>query len=82
MKYMKLLKRLMQHITDTVTPQGIAAVVPLPDAHKIPDMENLRGGWLFLDRVQDPGNVGTMVRTADAAGFTGVVVSHRSARYF
>ena len=27
-------EEVMQHITDTVTPQGIAAVVPLPDAHK------------------------------------------------
>ncbi|MBB1063706.1 TrmH family RNA methyltransferase [Limosilactobacillus fastidiosus] len=75
-------EEVMQHITDTVTPQGIAAVVSLPDAHKIPDSNTLRGGWLFLDRVQDPGNVGTMVRTADAAGFTGVVVSHRSADIF
>lgn len=75
-------EEVMQHITDTVTPQGIAAVVPLPDAHKVPDMESLHGGWLFLDRVQDPGNVGTMVRTADAAGFAGVVVSHRSADIF
>ena len=28
---------------------------------------------MFLDRVQDPGNAGTIVRTADAAGFTGVI---------
>ena len=63
-------EEVMQHITDTVTPQGIAAVVPLPDAHEVPDKDELHGGWLFLDRVQDPGNVGTMVRTADAAGFT------------
>ncbi|MBD7894979.1 RNA methyltransferase [Limosilactobacillus sp. Sa3CUN2] len=75
-------EEVMQHITDTVTPQGIAAVVSLPDAHEIPDLNTLHGGWLFLDRVQDPGNVGTMVRTADAAGFTGVVVSHRSADIF
>lgn len=75
-------EEVMQHITDTVTPQGIAAVVPLPDAHEVPDKDELHGGWLFLDRVQDPGNVGTMVRTADAAGFTGVVVSHRSADIF
>lgn len=71
---------IMRHITDTVTPQGIAAVVDLPDAHQVPD--TIEGGWLFLDRVQDPGNVGTMVRTADAAGFTGVVVSNRSADIF
>lgn len=72
---------IMKHITDTVTPQGIAAVVDLPDAHRVPT-QPLTGAWLFLDRVQDPGNVGTMVRTADAAGFTGVVVGHRSADLF
>ena len=71
---------IMRHVTDTVTPQGIAAVVDLPDAHQVP--ASLSGAWLFLDRVQDPGNVGTMVRTADAAGFTGVVVGSRSADIF
>ncbi|MDO4903570.1 MAG: RNA methyltransferase [Limosilactobacillus sp.] len=71
---------IMRHITDTVTPQGIAAVVDLPDSHRVP--EDISGAWLFLDRVQDPGNVGTMVRTADAAGFAGVVVSNRSADIF
>ena len=71
---------IMQHVTDTVTPQGIAAVVDLPDAHRVP--ANIQGAWLLLDRVQDPGNVGTMVRTADAAGFTGVVVGDRSADIF
>ncbi|WP_283621834.1 TrmH family RNA methyltransferase [Limosilactobacillus avium] len=73
-------EEIMKHITDTVTPQGIAAVVDLPDAHRVP--EKITGAWLFLDRVQDPGNVGTMVRTADAAGFAGVVVSNRSADIF
>lgn len=72
---------IMKHITDTVTPQGIAAVVELPDAHRLPS-QPLTGAWLLLDRVQDPGNVGTMVRTADAAGFTGVVVGRRSADLF
>lgn len=72
---------IMSHITDTVTPQGIAAVVPLPAAYRLPP-KLLQGAWLFLDRVQDPGNVGTMIRTADAAGFTGVVVGQRSADLF
>lgn len=71
---------IMRHITETVTPQGIAAVVDLPDSHRVPS--SISGAWLFLDRVQDPGNVGTMVRTADAAGFTGVVVGNRSADIF
>ena len=34
---------------------------------------------MFLEDVQDPGNVGTLIRTADAAGFTGVIVSDKSA---
>ncbi len=69
---------IMRAITDTVTPQGIAAEVELPtDQFDIP--ESSRGAWLFLDQVQDPGNIGTMVRTADAAGFTGVVAGSKTA---
>lgn len=74
-------EEIMRHITETVTPQGIAAVVAMPNAHQVPSAP-LNGAWLLLDRVQDPGNVGTMVRTADAAGFTGVVVGDRSADLF
>ena len=43
----------------------------------MPDLTS--GKYLFLEDVQDPGNVGTMIRTADAAGFTGVIVSSKSA---
>lgn len=72
---------IIKDITETNTPQGIVAVVELPNIHRIP-ADHLKGAWLFLDRVQDPGNVGTMVRTADAAGFTGVVASHQTADFF
>lgn len=68
---------IMKHITPTVTPQGIAAVAELPQTHFHP--QEIHGAWLMLDGVQDPGNVGTMVRTADAAGFTGVVVNDKTA---
>lgn len=37
------------------------------------------GKWVLLDNLNDPGNVGTIIRTADAAGFDGVVVSPHSA---
>ncbi|MCM0582989.1 RNA methyltransferase [Weissella diestrammenae] len=59
-------------LSDLVTPQGIFAEVSLPTANRAPQYIH-DGAWLFLDAIQDPGNVGTMVRTADAAGFTGVV---------
>lgn len=61
-----------KHISTTETPQGIFAVLETADYHEsIP--EKLGGSWLMLDNVQDPGNIGTMVRTADAAGMNGIV---------
>lgn len=71
-------KEIMADITDSVTPQGIAAVVAKPtDESEIP--ADLAGAWLLLDQIQDPGNIGTMIRTADAAGFVGVVAGHKTA---
>ena len=69
-------EEILLDLADSQTPQGIVAIVQkeevgLPDLHQ--------GKFLFLEDVQDPGNVGTMIRTADAAGFTGVIVSDKSA---
>lgn len=67
-------------IADATTPQGVVAVVTTPRA-ALPDA--LTGDLVVvLDRVADPGNVGTIVRTADAAGVTGVVVTAGSADPF
>ena len=62
-------------LATTETPQGIFAIVGLPN-YELP--QHFEGAWLLLDRVQDPGNVGTMVRSADAAGFTGVILGEGS----
>lgn len=64
-------KEIAAYLSDTESPQGIFAVVkkevpPIPQEFIKP--------YLFLDNVQDPGNVGTMIRTADAAGYEGVVL--------
>lgn len=62
-----------RHISATVTPQGVFALVNLPKTAADPLANlDLSRPWLLLDNVQDPGNIGTMVRTADAAGFAGV----------
>ncbi|CAH0416350.1 RNA methyltransferase [Periweissella fabaria] len=68
-------------IGDTVTPQGIFAEVTLPEKTFDPSYVH-DGAWLLLDAIQDPGNIGTMVRTADAAGFRGVVLGDGSADVF
>ncbi|HAT54733.1 MAG TPA: RNA methyltransferase [Lactobacillus sp.] len=68
-------------IGDTVTPQGIFAEVKMPKTStQLPEV--IHGAWVFLDAVQDPGNIGTIVRTADAAGFEGVVFGHGTADQF
>lgn len=58
------------------SPQGIMAVLPMKN---IGLPSNATGKWLLLDEVQDPGNVGTLVRTADAAGCQGVIIGEGSA---
>ena len=63
-------------LADSQTPQGIVAVV---QKEEVGQVDLSQGKFLFLEDVQDPGNVGTIIRTADAAGFTGVIVSEKSA---
>lgn len=65
-----------QHLAETPTPQGMFAVMPLPHEELPTD---LNGSFLLLDAIQDPGNVGTMVRTADAAGIDTVVLGNGTA---
>lgn len=69
-------EEILLDLADSQTPQGIVAVVQ-KEEEQMPDLTS--GKYLYLEDVQDPGNVGTMIRTADAAGFSGVVVSSKSA---
>ena len=69
-------EELLRDLADSQTPQGIVAIVQKEEVGP-PDFS--QGKFLFLEDVQDPGNVGTMIRTADAASFTGVIVSDKSA---
>ncbi|HEL2382374.1 TPA: RNA methyltransferase [Streptococcus suis] len=67
---------IMQDLTDSKSPQGVIAQLALP-SQDLP--ERLEGRFLVLEDVQDPGNVGTIIRTADAAGFDGVFLTDKSA---
>lgn len=72
-------------ICDTVTPQGILAVVHMPsysykDIVNKPVSEAVR--LLILEDIQDPGNLGTMVRTAEAAGMDGIIMSRGTVDIF
>ncbi len=72
-------ERQFSQISDTRTPQGIAAVCPLPQDASLAALGNL---VVALNGVQDPGNVGTILRTMDAAGFTGLLLDAQSADVF
>lgn len=64
---------LFSGLCDTKTPQGIIAVIKMPEKKDfIPDSGKL---YVYCDGVSDPGNLGTIIRTADAAGFGGVLLS-------
>ena len=69
-------EEILLDLADSQTPQGIVAIVQ-KEEDQFPYLS--QGKYLFLEDVQDPGNVGTMIRTADAAGFSGVIVSSKSA---
>lgn len=67
-----------QHVSDTKTPQGILCVVRQRkyDIRAVMEAENAH--LLVLDNLQDPGNLGTIVRTAEGAGVTGIIISRES----
>lgn len=55
----------LKALTDTVTPQGVVAIFPVPKPPKQP----IQGPVvLILDRIRDPGNAGTLLRSAEACG--------------
>ena len=67
-------KSIFEMISDTVTPQGILAVIKEKEAQEI------NFNVLFaLDDIQDPGNMGTIIRTLDAAGIKDLIISNESA---
>lgn len=67
--------KLFNEISDTERPQGILAVVKY-DLKKMEEVIREKENFLILlDRLQDPGNMGTIIRTADAFGSNGVIVT-------
>ena len=63
-------RSVLESVCDTRTPQGICASFDLPEPLPLAEAPSR---IVALDGVQDPGNVGTIWRTADAAGFGGVL---------
>lgn len=75
LKIIRVPDKLFNTVSDTQTPQGILAVV-MAKAYSLSDILTVQNPLiLFCDNVTDPGNLGTIIRTADAAGANGVILS-------
>ena len=71
-----------EQLSDTQHPQGIFAVIRLPSMTDSPENRDLQPPVLILDDIADPGNLGTLLRTADWFAVPTVWTSQRSADLF
>jgi RNA methyltransferase, TrmH family len=69
--------KLMKQLSETEKPQGIIAVCEMMDQSE--ELIKKGGRYLLIDGVQDPGNLGTIIRTADSAGLDGVFLGEGTA---
>lgn len=76
--------KVFSQMCDTLTPQGILTLVKIPHWEKkeVFFTEKKPPLILVLDSIQDPGNLGTMIRTGEGAGLTGVVMNHTTVDLF
>lgn len=70
-KLIKVSEAILKIICSTDNPQGIVAVV----SNEQITIDYNEGFYILADRVQDPGNMGTIIRTANAAGAKGIIVT-------
>lgn len=71
-----------KQVSDTMTPQGIMALVKMPSYAFSDLLQGDNTHLLFLESIQDPGNLGTMVRTGEGAGVTGIVMNKTTVDLF
>ncbi len=76
--YEILSDNVFQHVSDTKTPQGILCVVRQQQYNIEEILQKKDPHFVVLDNLQDPGNLGTIVRTAEAAGVSAVFLNRES----
>ena len=60
-------------LSDTKTPQGVICVVKALD--NVPQFDKINNKYVLLQNMQDPSNLGAVLRSADALGFSGVILT-------
>lgn len=67
-----------QRAADTMTPQGILCIMKQLHYNKKELLQKKNALWVLLEDLQDPGNLGTIMRTGEGAGITGVILTKGS----
>ncbi len=74
---------IFRRLSDTNNPQGVLVTVHIPEYDEDRFIDDIPAGdCLVLNRIQDPGNLGTMIRTAEAAGMSAVIMDEGCADIF
>lgn len=73
---------IFNRMCDTKTPQGILCIIRMPE-YCLEEMLKAKDGiYLVLEDIQDPGNLGTMIRAGEGAGLAGIVMSAHTVDIF
>ncbi len=73
--YEVVTENVMKAMAETVEPQGVIAAVRMPKYEMSQVLRKENAVWIALEDLRDPGNLGTILRTAEAAGVAGIVLS-------
>lgn len=73
--YEVLSEPVFKKVTDTVTPQGILSVIKIRESSIEDILSDENPIIAVLENIQDPGNIGTIIRTAEGAGVNGLLLS-------
>ena len=72
---------IMSKMAETMNTQGVLAVVKRY-AYQLEDLQRENGLWIVLENLQDPGNAGTILRTADACGASGILCTKGTVDFY
>ena len=75
-------EKVAEEMSDAITSQGIIAICKLPKRDKNELVNYQNHHVIFLDEIQDPGNAGTILRTADAMGIKAIITSPGSVDFY
>ena len=73
---------IFEKISDTKTPQGFFCVFNMLDKPSFPYKINKQGNYIALENLQDPSNLGTILRTAEALVIDGVILSKNCCDFY